>query len=161
MVSEDVNGDGVVDVKDLVYVAERYGQTGTTTADVNGDGIVNIDDLILVAAALDAAAAPSLYSNSLEQLSVSDVRLWLSEARGARLNRDPSVQRGILFLEQLLTMLVPKETALLANYPNPFNPGDVDTLSIVQVCGCSADYLRLKWASDSAIGIGTSTCGYL
>ena len=123
MVAEDVNGDGVVDVKDLVYVAERYGQTGTTTADVNGDGVVNIDDLILVAAALDAdaAAAPSLYSDALEQFSVSDVQLWLSQAR-QRDVADPSVRKGILFLEQLLASMVPKETVLLANYPNPFNP---------------------------------------
>jgi len=27
-----------------------------------------------------------------------------------------------LFLEQLLAALTPKETALLPNYPNPFNP---------------------------------------
>ena len=123
MVAEDVNGDGVVDVKDLVYVAERYGETGTTTADVNGDGVVNIDDLILVAAALDAnaAAAPSLYSDALEQFSVSDVQLWLSQAR-QRDVANPSVRKGILFLEQLLASMVPKETVLLANYPNPFNP---------------------------------------
>ena len=31
-------------------------------------------------------------------------------------------QRGILFLQQLLVVLTPKETVLLANYPNPFNP---------------------------------------
>ena len=123
MVTEDVNGDGVVDVKDLVYVAERYGQTGTTTADVNGDGVVNIDDLILVAAVLDAnaAAAPSLYSDALEQFTVSDVQLWLSQAR-QRAVTDPRVRKGILFLEQLLASMVPKETVLLANFPNPFNP---------------------------------------
>ena len=34
----------------------------------------------------------------------------------------PAYQRGILMLEQLLVMLTPKETALLPNYPNPFNP---------------------------------------
>ena len=33
-----------------------------------------------------------------------------------------NVTRGILFLQQLLAALTPKETALLANYPNPFNP---------------------------------------
>ena len=123
VVSEDVNADGVVDVQDLVYVAQQYGQTGTTAADVNGDGVVNIDDLILVAAALDAdaAAAPSLYSDALEQFSVSDVQLWLSQAR-QRDVADPSVRKGILFLEQLLASIVPKETVLLANYPNPFNP---------------------------------------
>ena len=123
VVSKDVNEDGIVDAKDLVYVSERYGQTGATTADVNGNGVVNIDDLILVAAVLDAdaAAAPSLYLDSLRQLSVLDVRQWLSEVRGRDLT-DPNVQRGILFLEQLLAVLIPKETALLANYPNPFNP---------------------------------------
>ena len=122
VVREDVNEDGVVDVKDLVYVAERYGQTGDTTADVNGDGVVNIDDLILVAAVLDAdAAAPSLHSTTIELLTVEDVELWLSQARQRDVT-DPGVRKAILFLEQLLAVLIPKETALLANYPNPFNP---------------------------------------
>ena len=115
--------DGVVDVQDLVSVAQQYGQTGTTTADVNDDGVVNIDDLILVAAVLDAdaAAAPSLYSDALEQFTVSDVQLWLSQAR-QRDATDQRVRKGILFLEQLLASMVPKETVLLANFPNPFNP---------------------------------------
>ena len=123
VVSADVNDDGVVDVQDLVFVAHRYGQTGTTTADVNGDGVVNSDDLILVAAVLnpDTAAAPSLHSDALAQLTVADVKLWLSQARQRSLT-DPSVQRGVLFLEQLLASLIPKETSLSANYPNPFNP---------------------------------------
>ena len=33
-----------------------------------------------------------------------------------------SHRQGIAFLEALLWSLRPKETALLANYPNPFNP---------------------------------------
>ncbi|MCE2413369.1 T9SS type A sorting domain-containing protein [Candidatus Poribacteria bacterium] len=123
VVPEDVNDDGVVDVQDLVSVAQQYGQTGTTTGDVNGDGVVNIDDLLLVTAVLDAnaAAAPSLHSDALAQLTVADVKLWLSQARQRSLT-DLSVRRGVLFLEQLLGALVPQETALLANYPNPFNP---------------------------------------
>ena len=32
------------------------------------------------------------------------------------------MKRGFLVLEQLLISLTPKETELLANYPNPFNP---------------------------------------
>ena len=32
------------------------------------------------------------------------------------------MKRGFLVLEQLLLSLTPKETELLANYPNPFNP---------------------------------------
>ena len=123
VVSADVNDDGVVDVQDLVSVAQQYGQTSTTTADVNGDGVVNIDDLLLVTAVLDAnaAAAPSLHSDALAQLTVADIKLWLSQARQRSLT-DPSVRRGVLFLEQLLASLIPKETSLSANYPNPFNP---------------------------------------
>ena len=47
----DVNGDGVVNIQDLVLVASGFGQTGQNAADVNGDGMVNIQDLVLVAGA--------------------------------------------------------------------------------------------------------------
>ena len=69
----------------------------------------------------DAAAAPSLHPAALEGLNVADVRVWLSQARQRDVT-DPSVRWGIQFLEQLLASMVPKETMLLANYPNPFNP---------------------------------------
>ena len=83
---------------------------------------MNIDDVIRVAAVLDAdAAAPALHPATLEGLNVADVKVWLSQAR-QRDMMDPNVRRGILFLEQLLASMVPKETVLLANYPNPFNP---------------------------------------
>ena len=32
------------------------------------------------------------------------------------------MKRGFMVLEQLLVALTPRETELLANYPNPFNP---------------------------------------
>ena len=50
----DVNGDGTVNIADLVLVASNLGETGQTAADVNGDGVVNIADLVLVAGALGA-----------------------------------------------------------------------------------------------------------
>ena len=120
---EDVNGDGTVNIDDLVLVARRYRQRGRNSADVNGDNIVNIADLIAVAAVIDAnaAAAPSLHPDTLETLTSADVRLWLSEARHLK-HTDVTTHRGVLFLEQLLVALIPKDTALLANYPNPFNP---------------------------------------
>ena len=46
---------------------------------------------------------------------------WLSEAHKVNLT-DSMYQRGMVMLEQLLTVLTPKNTALLPNYPNPFNP---------------------------------------
>ena len=119
---EDVNSDGIVNIQDLVLVASNLGKTGQNAADVNGDGVVNIQDLVLVAGALgNSAAAPPLNFQSLSTLTATDVKGWLSQARQLNLT-DATSQRGILFLEQLLAALTPKETALLANFPNPFNP---------------------------------------
>ena len=118
----DVNGDGIVNIQDLVLVAGKLGQTGTDSADINGDGQINIQDLVLVAGALGtSAAAPSLHPQALEMLTSVDVKQWLSAAQQLDLT-DAMSQRGILFLQQLLIALTPKETALLPNYPNPFNP---------------------------------------
>ena len=118
----DVNGDGQVNIADLVLVAGALGKTGQNAADVNGDGTVNIADLVLVAGALgNSAAAPSLHPQALEMLTATEIKQWLSQAQQLDLT-DTTSQRGILFLEQLLIALTPKETALLPNYPNPFNP---------------------------------------
>ena len=118
----DVNADGVVNIQDLVLVASSFGETGQNSADINADGVVNIADLVLVAGALGAtAAAPSIHAESIGLLTAADVREWLSQAH--RLNSSHvDYQRGLLVLEQLLTALAPKETLLLPNYPNPFNP---------------------------------------
>ena len=46
----DINGDGVVNILDLVSVASAFGTTGDNlTGDVNSDGVVNILDLVAVA----------------------------------------------------------------------------------------------------------------
>ena len=41
---------------------------------------------------------------------------------GRGIPADARLARGIAWLERLLAALVPEETALLTNYPNPFNP---------------------------------------
>ena len=119
----DINVDSVVNIQDLVLVAANFGQQGPNRADVNGDGVVNITDLVLVAGALgNDAAAPSAWRRDLENAPTrADIQQWLREARQVNLP-DAAFQRGILMLEQFLVTLTPKETALLANYPNPFNP---------------------------------------
>ena len=123
VLKEDLNKDGVVDIKDLILVAANFGETGENVADVNDDGTVNIHDLILVAGAFgETAAAPfALYRDSEGVATRWQVAQWLREARQVNLG-DIAFQRGILVLEQLLAALMPRETALLANYPNPFNP---------------------------------------
>ena len=116
------NDDGVVNIADLVEVAQNFGQVGENNADINGDGIVNVVDLILVAVALgEVPGAPAAHAHVLSMLTVEEVSQWLIEAKRLQ-TEDPIYLRGILMLEQLLTILNPKETVLLANYPNPFNP---------------------------------------
>ena len=66
-------------------------------------------------------AAPAAHPQTLEILTAADVRQWLTQAQHLDLT-DATSQRGILMLQQLLAALIPKETSLLPNYPNPFNP---------------------------------------
>ena len=117
----DVNTDGVVNIQDLVLVSSNFGQTGQNIADVNGDGVVNIADLVLVAGAFSGGAAAPAHPTVLAKLSVADIQRWLDEATHLE-HADAAYLRGIVMLEQLLIALIPKETILLANYPNPFNP---------------------------------------
>ncbi len=120
---EDVNRDGAVNILDLVYVAGRIGTTERTTADVNRDGSVNVLDLVLVAGSFGkTAAAASLLSLDAGTVPTkTEVESWLKQAQQLNLTDSKSL-RGIYFLKQLLLVLAPQETALLANYPNPFNP---------------------------------------
>ena len=118
----DINNDGVVNILDLILIASNLGQSGQNDADVNGDGVVNILDLVFVAGMFDgAAAAPSAQPEIPEILTAVEVQDWLTDARSLEA-KDPIMKRGFVVLEQLLAALTPKETELLSNYPNPFNP---------------------------------------
>ena len=122
----DVNGDGVVNILDLVLVASQFGQPEDMRADLNGDRVVNIQDLVLVANGISGVAA----APSARGLTAVQVQEWLRLAKAEAIlpiqtsvsQREASYQRGIQVLARLHRMLVPKDTALLANYPNPFNP---------------------------------------
>ncbi len=127
----DVNRDGVVSILDLMFVGSNLGRTGQHDADVNRDGVVDILDLVKVAAIFSETMIPTaptalLSSENGERDSSSNlnrdiVQAWVDMAHAAD---DCSLiyQRGISVLEQLLAVLTPQETALLPNYPNPFNP---------------------------------------
>ncbi len=121
-VKPDVNGDGVVDMRDLVLVAGRLGLSAVNPADVNGDGTVNTLDLVLVAGmADDSMVSLPMVSNGEMMLHTTQVREWLEESRRLDL-ADPAIPRGIEYLQNLLEAVTPERTALLPNFPNPFNP---------------------------------------
>ena len=119
----DVNGDGTVNIFDLVTIASQLGKQGQNlAADVNGDGVVDVQDLVLVAGMFgEGAAAPAAQPQAAELLTAAAVRGWLTDAKALQIN-DPIMRQGVIVLEQLLASLTPAETQLLPNYPNPFNP---------------------------------------
>ena len=119
----DVDGNGTVDIVDLVAVARAFGGlAGDATVDVNSDGRVDIVDLVTIArhfgeSSAGVAGAPRLPTAAdgamLDQ--------WIQDARRSG-ERSEEFQRGIAVLERLLAAVTPRETALFPNYPNPFNP---------------------------------------
>ena len=124
----DVNKDGSVTHLDIIEIGKNYGETVTDganpRADVNGDGKVDIKDLIAVAKVVDAAAAAPALAQQLPILpfTAQALQQWILEAKHQHLS-----PRGIAVLEHLLAALTRsemplRETALLPNYPNPFNP---------------------------------------
>ena len=123
----DVNRDGQVSILDMVLVARHLGKTVPANSDVdlNGDGIVNILDLILVSRNMGGSnglAAPSMLSvDDIDGLDPAIIQAWIAQAQ---FEDDGSIvfKLGIAKLQELLVSLIPKETVLLANYPNPFNP---------------------------------------
>ena len=123
----DVNGDGRTDILDLIMVGQDFGKANATNArtDVNRDGKRNISDLVLVARHLGelsgVSAAPSIGVANSVGLNPTIIREWIAQAE---IENDGSsvFQQGIANLHRLLALLMPETTALLMNYPNPFNP---------------------------------------
>ena len=126
----DINNDGVVDIRDLVLVSSSFGEEAPAhqKVDVNKDGKVNILDLLLVVVHFGESstpAAPALVEEVWNPETLTEhfdlVEQWLAEARLAN-DGSLAFQQGIAALERLINTAIPKETVLLANYPNPFNP---------------------------------------
>lgn len=121
--STDVNGDGVVNLADVLAIALHIG-TDTEEYDVDRNGWVNIGDMIYVIQRFGTApSSPSALSDMTlpEGLTPSMVKQWIDLAQEADDGSD-QFRQGIAIFTRLLEMLSPQETRLLANYPNPFNP---------------------------------------
>ena len=119
----DVNRDGRVSILDLVLITRQFGQRvpANSPVDLNGDGVVSILDLVLAVREIDNTTALAPPAVEAVGIPPAMVEAWIAKARR---EDDGSLvfKQGIEFLKNLLASLIPKETALLHNYPNPFNP---------------------------------------
>ena len=124
LLTGDVNRDGVVNILDLISVAQQLGKRvpSDSPEDINGDGVVNIFDLTLVAQGIGKATGATAPAVAAGRVDVATIEAWIAQAR---LVDDGTIvfRQGIANLQNLLaSLIIPQETALLANYPNPFNP---------------------------------------
>ena len=151
----DVNEDGEINILDLVLVAQAF-EEFNDKADVNGDGTVNILDLVEVASQLgeEAAAAPSVHSPTADQ-----IQGWLSEAMQAN-DGSNNFRRGIQVLQSLLLKLRPETTALLPNYPNPFNPETWIPYHLANTSNVQIIIYDTKGRVVRTLALGHQTAGY-
>ena len=123
----DVNGDGKVSVLDMLQVVQSFDfyKAGVTNEDLNGDQIVDINDLIFVAqhinsqedADLQEALSPTLIQEWINMAwkgydGSDEYREGITNLENLLiiLNSIKKAEKAIL------------KTVLLPNYPNPFNP---------------------------------------
>ncbi len=129
----DANGDGVVSILDLILVSQGIGKTTASAApplippQVSSSRSVGVSSSRSIGAGgermLDAARREGIV-DPVGRESMVDAALieeWIVQARVAD-DGSLAFKEGIENLQKLLASMIPEETALLANYPNPFNP---------------------------------------
>ena len=124
----DVNGDGKVDVLDLVFVAKFFGRNVTAPLyldpDVNDDGIVNILDIILVAQHFGEVYSPAAPPKNMWKVEQEHIPLLIRIYN--TMENNPSSDPDFLATKNLLQRLISdtraSKTEVFQNYPNPFNP---------------------------------------
>ena len=122
-IAADVNEDGQIDIHDLILVIRALGQTAPVDSrvDVNADGSVNKSDLLIIVENLDDSAIPAAPAAILATLDPATLRIWI-DVLLAEVDDSIAYRKTLAILQGLLATVLPQETTLLANYPNPFNP---------------------------------------
>ena len=158
----DINNDGSVDIQDLLLVSSSFGAETLEypKVDVNQDGSVDIVDLLLVAAHFGESASPTAPQKlaALLPKHVDHIEEWLAEARLAD-NGSNVFRQGIVNLEALINSVIPERSALLLNYPNPFNPETWIPYDLAEDADVHIHIYDLKGQSVRRINIGFQAAG--
>ena len=167
----DVNVDGVVNLLDLTAVAQGI----DAASGVNGLPLPEVEAALLAAveqaAALEATAgAPASFGATRrgilsDGIAAKNIATALADVRQMTVG-DVHLGRGVTVLEELLHLLsemvaIPKQTALLPNYPNPFNPETWIPYHLAKDAEGDLNDLQCAWGISSRVDVGTSGSRYL
>ena len=164
----DVNQDGIVNVLDMIFVAQNLGQEppSDSRADVNSDGQVNILDLVFVAEHLSQNAAAPAQIDLIKSIPSSAKEVIAAQRALTELEAIPNKSHGVQVAIELLRHYLSaadrnvQETKLLPNYPNPFNP---DTWIPYQLSEGSTVTVKIYDVTGSlvrTIDVGHKSVGY-
>ena len=135
----DVNKDGQVNILDLVSVAERLGEkvaAAPSQMDILKGTPSSSGDVIVVRRAMNALEAVPEKSQRVE-MTLRFLRAWLANA-----DRDV------------------RETRLLPNYPNPFNPETWIPYQLADAVDVSVNIYDVSGHLVRTIAVGFKPVGY-
>jgi hypothetical protein len=176
----DINKDYRVDIVDLVSIAQNFDARPPTNArpnpDISRDGVVDIFDVVAVAARFgqrydastgDILAAPGRIHSLDMDWSIADHygpewRHMLSELPSQPDTRGRYTRTRELLLHLLNVSGVgqpPMRTALLPNYPNPFNPETWIPFELSEDADVVVTIYDLEGALIRTLRLGEKTVG--
>ena len=156
----DVNGDGAVNNLDVTLVAVSLGSSNAAY-DVNGDGEVDANDLREIIANTDEDAAAPALDMDIQALEIDfDQVQEQIELVLASDEMSISTRRTLMYLQHLLATARPSETALLANYPNPFNPETWIPYHLADTTAVRINIYDARGTLVRMLDLGHQTAGY-
>ena len=164
----DANLDGRVNVLDLIVVASSFNEQPPSNplADTNKDGVVNIFDLVFVVEHLSQnAAAPSQLA-LIKSIPSSTKEVIAAHRALNELEAIPKKSHGVQIAIELLHHYLSvanqhvKETKLLPNYPNPFNPDTWIPYQLSEVSTVTVKIYDVTGSLVRTIQVGHKPGGY-
>ena len=163
-----VNQDGSINILDMVLVGQNLGQKPPSNprADVNKDGQVNVIDLVLVAEHLgEKVAAAPIQLDIIKSTSHPEEVIAVQRALGGLetvREKSHNVKITIQFLRAWLASANQnvRETKLLPNYPNPFNPETWIPYQLAEAADVSVKIYDVGGRLVRTIPVGFKPVGY-
>ena len=167
--SGDVNQDGIINILDIILVAQNLGQKPPSNprVDVNKDGQVNILDLVSVAERLGEKVVASPSQVDIITSIASSPKEIITVQRAVReLEAVPEKSHNVRITLQFLRAWLEnadqrvRETRLLPNYPNPFNPETWIPYQLAKAADVSMKIYDVSGHLVRTIPIGFKPVGY-